>query len=219
MTDSFLLGTRADQPNLPRLSLTPLEAPTAQPSKPRLFTRASNPEMQSERAWVAYATAAPARSAAATIAASTSSALLTPALRALPACISMQYGHWVVRATATAISSLYFRGIAPSPTAALSNAQKAFITSGARLSIFFSLPRLVLLYMDWSRLSYFCARLSQTLRLAVNEIIHDDDIAGGRFQNPIARGNSDHENVSSVKFNSQERQASARRRPRQYVLA
>jgi hypothetical protein len=33
--------------------------------------------------------------------------------------------------------------------------------------------------------------LSRGLRLAINEIIHDDDVAGGRFQDPIARSNSD----------------------------
>src|SRR6185369_3713249 len=59
----------------------------------------------------------------------------------------MQYGHCVVSATATAMSSLYFTGIAPAATAALSKAQKAFITSGARLSIFFSLARFSLLYI------------------------------------------------------------------------
>src|SRR5262245_27783329 len=46
--------------------------------------------------------------------------------------MSMQYGHWVVRATAIAISSLYLTGIAPSATDNLSKAQNAFITSGAR---------------------------------------------------------------------------------------
>src|SRR4051812_19376196 len=59
----------------------------------------------------------------------------------------MQYGHCVVSATATAINSLHFAGIAPGATAALSKAQKAFINSGARLSIFFSLARFALLYI------------------------------------------------------------------------
>ena len=45
------------------------------------------------RACVAWVTAAPARRAAATIAASTISASVAPALRALPLWISMQYGH------------------------------------------------------------------------------------------------------------------------------
>src|SRR5438132_8825174 len=62
---------------------------------------------QPARACVACVTAAPARREAATIAASTISASVAPALRALPLWISMQYGHCVVSATATAISSLY----------------------------------------------------------------------------------------------------------------
>src|SRR5262245_50534449 len=60
--------------------------------------------------------------------------------------MSMQYGHWVVSATATAISSLYFTGMAPSATDNLSNAQKAFITSGASSFTFLSLARFSLLY-------------------------------------------------------------------------
>src|SRR6218665_3212093 len=100
-------------------------------------------------AWVAWATAPPARMEAATMAASTNSESQAPASRALPAWISMQYGHCVVMATATAINSLYFTGMAPSETAALSKAQKAFMTSGARVSIFFRLVRFLLLYMVW----------------------------------------------------------------------
>src|SRR5215831_476873 len=46
--------------------------------------------------------------------------------------MSMQYGHCVVRATAIAMSSLYFTGMAPSATDSLSNVQNAFITSGAK---------------------------------------------------------------------------------------
>ena len=42
---------------------------------------------------------------------------------------------------------LVFTGIAPSATAALSKAQKAFITSGARLSMILSLARFSLLYI------------------------------------------------------------------------
>lgn len=42
---------------------------------------------------------------------------------------------------------LHFTGIAPSAMAALSKAQKAFITCGARPSIFFSLARFSLLYI------------------------------------------------------------------------
>src|SRR5881392_3751600 len=169
-------------------------------------------------ACVPWVTAPPARRAAAISVVSANSCSLAPAFLAFFAWTSMQYGHCVVRATATAISSLYFTGIAPSPTAALSNAQKAFITSGARLSIFFSLPRLVLLYMDWSRLSYFCARLSQTLGLAINEVIHDNHVAILCFQDPIARGNSDHENVWCLKRDPEEGKAPAVSRSRQYVL-
>src|SRR6266498_5861112 len=47
-----------------------------------------------------------------------------------------------------AISSLNFTGIAPSATAALSNDQKAFIAFGASASIFFSLARFSLLYIN-----------------------------------------------------------------------
>src|SRR5881394_3054946 len=61
--------------------------------------------------------------------------------------MSMQYGHCVVQATATAINSLYFTGIAPSATAALSNAQNAFITSGASSFIFLILVRFALSYI------------------------------------------------------------------------
>src|SRR4051812_47901124 len=68
-------------------------------------------------------------------------------LAALLVWISMQYGHCVVTATATAISSLYFTGIAPSVTASRSNAQKAFISSGASSFIRLIFDRLSLLYM------------------------------------------------------------------------
>src|SRR5262249_4883227 len=100
-----------------------------------------------------WVTAAPARKAAATIAASTISASVAPAFRALALWMSMQYGHCVVSATVTAISSLYFMGIAPSATAALSNDQNAFITCGASASICLSLVRFSLLYISlvaWS---------------------------------------------------------------------
>src|SRR5438876_9967901 len=46
--DPLLLGNRADQPKRFRLSLTPLDASTGQPSP-----RVSNPAVQSERVWVA----------------------------------------------------------------------------------------------------------------------------------------------------------------------
>ena len=57
---------------------------------------------------------------------------------------------------------LILHGIAPSATAALSNAQNAFITSGARLSIFFSLPRLFLLYINWCQLRLGVREKSQS---------------------------------------------------------
>src|SRR5262249_8138361 len=101
------------------------------------------------KACVACVTAAPARREAATIAASVISASVAPALRALALWMSMQYGHCVVRATAMAINSLYFTGIAPSATDIRSNSQKAFITSGARLFIFLILARFALLYISW----------------------------------------------------------------------
>src|SRR5579863_5931680 len=58
----------------------------------------------------------------------------------------MQYGHCVVNATANAINSLYLTGIAPAAMAALSNAQNAFIPSGALASIFFNWPRFFMSY-------------------------------------------------------------------------
>ena len=61
--------------------------------------------------------------------------------------------------------------------------------------------------------------LWQSLWLAVDEVIHDDDIPAGCFQDAIARGNSYQENISCVKPDSQERKASAIGRPGQYVLA
>src|SRR3954453_22517418 len=81
------------------------------------------------------------------MAASAISVSVAPALRAPALWISMQYGHWVVSATARAISSLYFTGMAPAATAALSKAQKAFITSGARVFITLMLARFSLLYI------------------------------------------------------------------------
>ena len=61
--------------------------------------------------------------------------------------------------------------------------------------------------------------LWQSLRLAINKIIHDDDIPVGCFQDAIARRNSDEKNASCVKPDSQERKASAIGRSGQYVLA
>src|SRR5580704_12549881 len=79
----------------------------------------------------------------------------------------MQYGHCVVNATDNAINSLYFTGIAPAAIAALSNAQNAFMPSGALASIVFSFPRFFMSYtkhlLRWSSIiRYFveCARLN-----------------------------------------------------------
>src|SRR4051794_2276680 len=94
------------------------------------------------------------------MAASAISVSVAPALRAPALWISMQYGHWVVSATAIAISSLYFTGMAPAATAALSKAQKAFINSGARLSIFLSLARFSFLYIGFSSVHLTCVSLS-----------------------------------------------------------
>src|SRR5258708_2324133 len=59
----------------------------------------------------------------------------------------MQYGHCVVRATATAISSLYLSGIAPSLKAASSNATNPFQASGASSPNFLSLARFFMSYI------------------------------------------------------------------------
>ena len=57
------------------------------------------------------------------------------------------------------------------------------------------------------------------MRLAINKVIHGDDIQVGHFQDAIARGNSDQKHASCVKPDSQERKACAWRRLRQYVAA
>src|SRR3954468_20973222 len=59
----------------------------------------------------------------------------------------MQYGHCVVSATAIAINSLYFRGIAPSFTAASSNATNALNASGANSPNRLNFPRFFMSYM------------------------------------------------------------------------
>jgi hypothetical protein len=63
------------------------------------------------------------------------------------------------------------------------------------------------------------APLRKELWLAINKIIHDNDIPVGRSQDAIARLNSDEKNASCVKPDSQERKASAIGRSGQYVLA
>src|SRR5262249_47889925 len=61
--------------------------------------------------------------------------------------ISMQYGHCVVSATATAISSLYLRGITPPLNAASSKATKPLKASGASSPNFLNLVRFFMSYM------------------------------------------------------------------------
>ncbi len=63
------------------------------------------------------------------------------------------------------------------------------------------------------------APLREGLRLAVDEVIHDDDIQIGYFQDAIARGNSHQKDAGCVKPDSQERKACAWCRLRQYVTA
>jgi hypothetical protein len=60
----------------------------------------------------------------------------------------MQYGHCVVRATATAMSCLFKVSMAPGANAALSKAQKAFIASGLFSSNSFSFVRFDMLYIE-----------------------------------------------------------------------
>ena len=63
------------------------------------------------------------------------------------------------------------------------------------------------------------APLRKELWLAINKVIHDDDIPVGCSQDAIARRNSDEKNTSCVKPDSQERKASAIGRSGQYILA
>src|SRR5436190_5551849 len=67
--------------------------------------------------------------------------------------------------------------------------------------------------------TFFCLLLRKQLGLAVNEVIHGDDIQIGYFQDAIARGNSDQKHASCVKPDSQEREACAWCRLRQYMAA
>src|SRR5262249_27509310 len=90
------------------------------------------------------------RSAAATSVASASSCSVAPAVFAFLAWISMQYGHWVVRATATAINSLYLSGITPPANAAPSNATNARNASGASSPSCLNLARFFMSYMSVS---------------------------------------------------------------------
>ena len=81
-----------------------------------------------------------ARSAAATSVVSANSCSLAPAALARLLWISMQYGHCVVSATATAISSLYLSGITPpfsaaSPSVALATSLARALGRSMRLEI------------------------------------------------------------------------------------
>src|SRR5436305_2688033 len=92
-------------------------------------------------------TAPPARSAAATMFVSASSCSVAPAFFAFLEWISMQYGHCVVSATATAINSLYLSGIAPPLKAASSNATNPLKASGASSPSFLSFVRFFMSYI------------------------------------------------------------------------
>src|SRR5262245_1975416 len=59
----------------------------------------------------------------------------------------MQYGHCVVSATATAINSLYLRGIVPCLNAASSNATKLLNASGASWASFSNFVRFFMSYI------------------------------------------------------------------------
>src|SRR6187401_2434001 len=113
--------------------------------------------------------APPARRAAATRVVSASSASVAPAFFAFLAWISMQYGHWVVKATATAISSLYLSGIAPSLKAASSNATNPLKASGASSPSFLSFVRFFMSYMAHSL-------MDNILRQTARKVPHDCDV-------------------------------------------
>src|SRR5262245_47725276 len=59
----------------------------------------------------------------------------------------MQYGHCVVSATATAINSLYLRGMTPSLNAASSKARNPLNASGASSPSFFIFDRFFMSYI------------------------------------------------------------------------
>src|SRR6266516_2310788 len=82
-----------------------------------------------------------------------------------------------------------------------------------------NLPRIIWLGWPSSWTIPSVRDLWQRLMLAMNKIIHDDDIPVGCSQDAIARRNSDEKNASCVKPDSQEREASAIARSGQYVLA
>src|SRR2546427_889816 len=98
--------------------------------------RGDYPWSKNLRAIAPWVAAPPARSAAASSADSTTSARLAPAALAALACTSRQYGHWVVHATASAISSRYFFGMAPpSRPTMLSRPSQASKSAGDSLRI------------------------------------------------------------------------------------
>src|SRR5262245_11168329 len=103
--------------------------------------------MSQPMAWVPWVTDPPARSAAATIVASVSSASVAPAALAFFTWTSMQYGHCVVMATATAISSFTFTVSAPSLNTAALSASNAAIGSGASSFIAFIFFKLAMSYI------------------------------------------------------------------------
>jgi len=65
----------------------------------------------------------------------------------------------------------------------------------------------------------FHLQLVKQLWLAVDEVIHDDDIQIGRLQDSISRGDSHHKNAGCVKPDSQEGKAPATVRSGQHVPA
>src|SRR6266404_5177010 len=86
--------------------------------------------------------------------------------------------------------------MAPSATAALSNAQKAFITSGARLSIFFSLARFSLLYI--------CVIAVSEIKIRLTSHRNDLKVLGGGFGGVGSFGGV----VGGLKFNQVSAQGS-----------
>src|SRR5262249_54227260 len=113
----------------------------------RLFFSSDSAERPQLKQCVPCVIAPPAFNAAATITASAISASVHPAALALLLWISIQYGHWVVSATATAISSCILARTTPSARAALSKASKPCQAAGASWPSVFSFFRLLMSYM------------------------------------------------------------------------
>src|SRR5438477_8828408 len=76
----------------------------------------------------------------------------------------MQYGHWVVNATATAINSLYLSGITPPLNAASSNATNPLKASGASSPSFLNFVRFFMSYIVTSLIVRIPGRTRATLR-------------------------------------------------------